>query len=126
MATDIMATDIMATSTTELTLFYSILLTRFIRFALASLKLRLASLGAVSTWKSVCWACIDATEFRLAATCGLNIIIAPDHLDDLIGHYEQRGYFTELMQLMEQVSEPQAKRREPRAKRVKWLHPLPN
>jgi len=42
-----MATDIMATSATKLT--HSILLTRFIRFALASLKMRLApsSLGAV-------------------------------------------------------------------------------
>ena len=39
-----MATDIIATSTTKLT--HSILLTRFTRFALASLKMRLASLGA--------------------------------------------------------------------------------
>jgi len=37
-------------STTKLTLFHSILLTRFIRFALASLKMRLASLGA-GDWK---------------------------------------------------------------------------
>jgi len=41
-----MTTDIMATSTTKLTLFHSKLLTRFNRFALASLKMRLASLGA--------------------------------------------------------------------------------
>jgi len=41
-----MTTDEMATSTTELTLFHSIRLARFIRFALTSLKMRLTSLGA--------------------------------------------------------------------------------
>jgi len=39
-----MATDIMATSTTELTLFHSILLTLLTRFALASLIMRTISL----------------------------------------------------------------------------------
>ena len=58
--------------------------------------------NAVATWKSVCWACIKATEFRLAASCGLHIIVAPDHLDELIGQYEVKGYFGELMELMEQ------------------------
>ena len=41
-----MAIDILATFTTELTLFHSIRLARFIRFALASIKMHLASLGA--------------------------------------------------------------------------------
>ena len=27
------------------------------------------------TWKEVCFACVDAEEFRLAQICGLNIII---------------------------------------------------
>jgi hypothetical protein len=39
-----LAADIMAISTTKPTLFHSILLARFIRFALASLKMRLALL----------------------------------------------------------------------------------
>jgi len=39
-----MATDIMATSTTKLTLFHSIILTRFVCFALASLKILTNSL----------------------------------------------------------------------------------
>jgi len=38
-----LATDIMTTPTTKTTLFHSILLTRFTRFALSSLKMRLAS-----------------------------------------------------------------------------------
>jgi len=58
--------------------------------------------NAVSTWKAVCWACIESEEFRLASSCGLHIITAPDHLDDLIGRYEAKGYFDELINLMEQ------------------------
>ena len=27
------------------------------------------------TWKEVCFACVDAEEFRLAQICGLNVII---------------------------------------------------
>ena len=45
-----MATDIMATSTTKL---HSILLTRFTRFVFASLKMRLASLGAEIKFKLI-------------------------------------------------------------------------
>jgi len=41
-----MATDIMATSTTKLTLFTQFFWLAFIRFALASLKMHLSSLGA--------------------------------------------------------------------------------
>ena len=35
-------------------------------------------------WKEVCFACIRYKEFRLASIAGLNIIILPDHLEDLI------------------------------------------
>lgn len=41
-------------------------------------------------------------EFRLAAICGLQIIVHPDHLEELIAHYERTGHPTELMQLLEQ------------------------
>lgn len=41
-------------------------------------------------------------EFRLAAICGLHIIVHPDHLEELIAHYERTGHPTELMQLLEQ------------------------
>lgn len=47
-------------------------------------------------------ACLHAEEFRLANICGLHIIVHPDHLEDLIGHYERAGRSTELIQLMEQ------------------------
>jgi clathrin heavy chain len=31
--------------------------------------------NSAKTWKEVCFACVDAEEFRLAQICGLNIII---------------------------------------------------
>lgn len=58
--------------------------------------------NSVSTWKEVNLACLRAQEFRLANICGLHIIVHPDHLEELIGHYERAGRSTELMQLMEQ------------------------
>ncbi|KAJ1426287.1 hypothetical protein B484DRAFT_397626 [Ochromonadaceae sp. CCMP2298] len=58
--------------------------------------------NAVSTWKEVNLACLKAQEFRLANICGLHIIVHPDHLEELVGHYERAGRATELMQLMEQ------------------------
>eukprot|EP01097_Dermamoeba_algensis_P005601 TRINITY_DN3557_c0_g1_i3.p1 TRINITY_DN3557_c0_g1~~TRINITY_DN3557_c0_g1_i3.p1 ORF type:complete len:1258 (-),score=303.09 TRINITY_DN3557_c0_g1_i3:145-3672(-) len=53
------------------------------------------------TWKEINVACIDAKEFRLAQICGLNIIIHGDELEELIRNYEARGYFTELISLLE-------------------------
>lgn len=37
-------------------------------------------------------ACIEAAEFKLAAVSGLNIIIHPDHLEELAQYYEEFGY----------------------------------
>jgi len=60
--------------------------------------------NSVSTWKEVCYSCIAAepAEFRLAAVCGLHIIVHPDHLAELILHYERKGHSEELMLLLEQ------------------------
>jgi clathrin heavy chain len=58
--------------------------------------------NAVPTWKEVNIACLNAEEFRLANICGLNIIVHPDHLEELIGHYERAGKADFLMQLLEQ------------------------
>lgn len=44
-----------------------------------------------------------AEEFRLAGVCGLHILKHPDHVEELIQHYERAGHPTELIQLMEQV-----------------------
>ena len=58
--------------------------------------------NSVSTWKEVNLACLKASEFRMANVCGLHIIVHPDHLEELIGHYERAGRSTELLQLLEQ------------------------
>lgn len=53
-------------------------------------------------WKEVCFACVRAKEFRTANLCGMKIIILPDHLEDLIKHYERFGFNDELISLLEQ------------------------
>jgi len=52
-------------------------------------------------WKEVNFACVAHGEFKLAAMAGLNIITHPDHLEDLIRHYEHYGYPDELIALLE-------------------------
>eukprot|EP00736_Rhodelphis_marinus_P012217 Rmarinus@m.21906 len=53
------------------------------------------------TWKEVCMACVEHGEFRLAQTCGLQIIVHADEVDELIQFYESFGYFSELIALLE-------------------------
>lgn len=53
------------------------------------------------TWKEVLEACVDAKEFRLAQMCGLNIITVADEIEEVIRTYEVRGFFDELIHLME-------------------------
>ncbi|KHN46140.1 Clathrin heavy chain 1 [Glycine soja] len=53
------------------------------------------------TWKEVCFACVDAEEFRLAQICGLNVIIQVDDLEEVSEFYQNRGCFNELISLME-------------------------
>jgi len=60
-----------------------------------------AKANSVSTWKEVSKACVRAGEFRLAMTAGLEIMIHPDHLEDLIALYESEGRTEELLALME-------------------------
>ncbi|KAK9810517.1 hypothetical protein WJX72_012055 [[Myrmecia] bisecta] len=53
------------------------------------------------TWKEVCYACVEEGEFRLAQLCGLNIIINADDLEEVSTFYQRRGFFEELIALME-------------------------
>ncbi|KAG1339071.1 putative mitogen-activated protein kinase kinase kinase 18 [Cocos nucifera] len=55
------------------------------------------------TWKEVCFACVDAEEFRLAQICGLNIVTQVDDLDGVGDYYQNRGCFNELISFMESV-----------------------
>ena len=44
---------------------------------------------------------MEEAEFRLAQLCGLNIIINADDLEEVSAFYQQRGYFEELIALLE-------------------------
>lgn len=49
----------------------------------------------------VCFACVEAGEFRMAQMCGLHIVVHADELEELINFYQSRGFFQELIQLLE-------------------------
>ncbi|XP_077996054.1 clathrin heavy chain 1 isoform X2 [Glandiceps talaboti] len=57
--------------------------------------------NSTRTWKEVCFACVDGEEFRLAQMCGLHIVVHADELEELINYYQDRGYFEELIALLE-------------------------
>ena len=57
--------------------------------------------SSTRTWKEVCFACVENNEFRLAQMCGLHIVVHADELEELIIFYQDRGYFEELMALLE-------------------------
>ncbi|XP_054097659.2 clathrin heavy chain 2 isoform X3 [Callithrix jacchus] len=57
--------------------------------------------NSTRTWKEVCFACVDGQEFPLAQLCGLHIVIHADELEELICYYQDRGYFEELILLLE-------------------------
>ncbi|TFY72317.1 hypothetical protein EVG20_g697 [Dentipellis fragilis] len=57
--------------------------------------------GNTQVWKQVHAACVERAEFRLAQICGLNIIVHAEELPALIQSYERRGYFDEILSLLE-------------------------
>jgi clathrin heavy chain len=44
---------------------------------------------------------VNHQEFRLAQICGLHIVVHADELEELINYYQNRGYFDELIALLE-------------------------
>lgn len=53
------------------------------------------------TWKEVCFACVEEEEFKLAQLCAHHIIIQADELESVSYFYQERGYFDELISMME-------------------------
>merc|ERR1719491_2200115 len=53
------------------------------------------------TWREVNIACVAAKQFRCAEIAAMNIIVHPDHLEELITHYEKHGHFEELISLLD-------------------------
>lgn len=56
----------------------------------------------VRTWRAVCFACVDAKEFRLAQICGLHVVVEADELMETIDYYQDRGHFQEIIDMLEQ------------------------
>ncbi|XP_075389517.1 clathrin heavy chain 2 isoform X1 [Tenrec ecaudatus] len=59
--------------------------------------------NSTQTWKEVCFACVDAQEFHLAQLCGLHVVIHAQELEQLTHYYQDRGFFEELMCLLEEA-----------------------
>lgn len=55
------------------------------------------------TWKELCLACVAAKEYKIANAAGLNIIIHPDHLEELIQQYELYDCVDHMIELLEQA-----------------------
>lgn len=53
------------------------------------------------TWKEIALACISMGEYRLAATAGQNIVVHPDHLEELVKQYERYDVPEEMIALLE-------------------------
>ncbi|KAI9336615.1 hypothetical protein DFJ73DRAFT_646661 [Zopfochytrium polystomum] len=57
--------------------------------------------NSTKVWKEVNAACIENSEFRLAQICALHLIVHAEELETLVRLYEARGFFDELIQLIE-------------------------
>jgi len=53
------------------------------------------------TWKEIAIACLRAGEYKLASIAGQNIVIHPDHLEDLVKYYEKFDVAEEMITLLE-------------------------
>lgn len=55
----------------------------------------------IKTWKEVCFACVEAQQFRLAQSCGINIVVVAEELNEVIDFYLERGHFDKIIDLLE-------------------------
>jgi clathrin heavy chain len=56
---------------------------------------------SITTWRIVCFACVDAHEFKLASTCALRLLVEADEMRECVDYYEERGHFSHIMDVME-------------------------
>ena len=57
--------------------------------------------NTTTSWKEVCFACVDKEEFKFAQQCGLHIVVDPEPLEALIEYYQAKGYMDQLITLLE-------------------------
>lgn len=57
----------------------------------------------VKTWKEIVYACVEVREFKLAAVAGTQVVLIPDHLEEMVKFYELHNAHEEVIQLLEQT-----------------------
>lgn len=57
----------------------------------------------VKTWKEIVYACVEAKEFKLAAVAGTQVVLIPDHLEEMVGFYELHEVPEEMIIILEQA-----------------------
>jgi len=55
----------------------------------------------LEVWQIVAMRAVDAGELRIAHKAALHVVIEPDAMRDMVDAYEDRGYFDELLALMD-------------------------
>ena len=57
----------------------------------------------VKTWKEIVFSCVEVKEFKLAAIAGTQVVLIPDHLEEMVKFYELHDAHEEIIQLLEQT-----------------------
>lgn len=57
----------------------------------------------VKTWKEIVFACVEEKEFKLAAIAGTQVVLIPDHLEEMVKFYELHNASDEIIKLLEQT-----------------------
>lgn len=55
------------------------------------------------TWKEIIYACVEEKEFKLAAVAALQVVLIPDHLDEMVQFYELHEVPEEIILILEQA-----------------------
>ena len=57
----------------------------------------------VKTWKEIVFACVEVKEFKLAAVAGVQVVLIPDHLEEMVEFYELHNEADQVIRLLEQT-----------------------
>lgn len=57
----------------------------------------------MKTWKEIVFACVEVKEFKLAQVAGVQVVLYPDHLDEMVNFYELHDEAEECILLLEQT-----------------------
>lgn len=57
----------------------------------------------VKTWKEIVFACVEVKEYKLAAVAGTQVVLIPDHLEEMVQFYELNNAPEEMINVLEQT-----------------------